>query len=74
LLLGSDDEEVSPARCQEMARRSIAAGSKVDVVLYPGATHGFDDPGPSRQSIAGNRFALEDALMRAIAFVERVRD
>ena len=74
LLLGSDDEEVSPARCQEMARRSIAAGSKVDVVLYPGATHGFDDPGPSRQSIAGNRFALEDALKRAIAFVERVRD
>ena len=74
LLIGSDDEEVSPARCQEMARRSIAAGSKVDVVLYPGATHGFDDPGPSRQSIAGNRFALEDALKRAIAFVERVRD
>src|SRR4029450_690090 len=40
LLLGSDDEEVSPASCQEMARRSIAAGSKIDVVLYPGATHG----------------------------------
>ena len=74
LLLGSDDEEVSPARCQEMARRSIAAGSKVDVVLYPGATHGFDDPGRSRQSIPGNRSALEDALKRAIAFVETVRD
>lgn len=74
LLLGADDEEVSPARCQEMAQRSIAAGSKVDVVLYPGATHGFDDPGPSRQSIPGNRFALEDALKRAIAFVERSRD
>ena len=74
LLLGADDEEVSPARCQEMARRSIAAGSKVDVVLYPGATHGFDDPGSSRQSIPGNRFALEDALKRAIAFVERSRD
>jgi carboxymethylenebutenolidase len=74
LLLGSDDEEVSPARCQDMARRSIAAGSKVDVVLYPGATHGFDDPGRSRQSVPGNRSALEDALKRAIAFVERLRD
>jgi carboxymethylenebutenolidase len=74
LLLGSDDEEVSPTRCQDMARRSIAAGSKVDVVLYPGATHGFDDPGRSRQSVPGNRSALEDALKRAIAFVERVRD
>ena len=74
LLLGSDDEEVSPARCQDMAQRSIAAGSKVDVVLYPGATHGFDDPGRSHQSIPGNRSALEDALKRAIAFVERIRD
>jgi carboxymethylenebutenolidase len=74
LLLGSDDEEVSPARCQDIARRSIAAGSKVDVVLYPGATHGFDDPGRSRQSVPGNRSALEDALKRAIAFVERLRD
>jgi carboxymethylenebutenolidase len=74
VLLGSDDEEVSPARCQDMAQRSIAAGSKVDVVLYPGATHGFDDPGRRRQSIPGNRFALEDALKRAIAFVERLRD
>lgn len=74
LLLGSDDEEVSPARCQDMAQRSVAAGSKVDVVLYPGATHGFDDPGRSRQSISGNRSALEDALKRAIAFVERARN
>jgi len=74
LLLGSDDEEVSPARCQDMAQRSIAAGSKIDVVLYPGATHGFDDPGRSHQSIPGNRSALEDALKRAIAFVERLRD
>ena len=74
LLLGSDDEEVSPARCQDMAQRSIAAGSKIDVVLYPGATHGFDDPGRRRQSIPGNRAALEDALKRAIAFVERLKD
>jgi dienelactone hydrolase len=74
LLLGSDDEEVSPARCQDMAGRSIAAGSKIDVVLYPGATHGFDDPGRRHQSIPGNRAALEDALKRAIAFVERFKD
>lgn len=74
LLLGSDDEEVSPARCQDMAQRSTAAGGKIDVVLYPGATHGFDDPGRRHQSIPGNRSALEDALKRAIAFVERLKD
>ena len=54
-----------------MAQRSIAAGSKVDVVLYPGATHGFDDPGRSHQSISGNRSALEDALTRAIRMAEQ---
>jgi dienelactone hydrolase len=74
LLLGSDDEEVSPARCREMARRSTEAGSKIDVVLYPGATHGFDDPGGRHQSIPANRSALEDALKRAIAFAERLQN
>ena len=74
LLLGSDDEEVSPARCQDMARRSIDAGARIDVVLYPGATHGFDDPGNRHQSIPANRSALEDALKRAIAFVERLKN
>jgi carboxymethylenebutenolidase len=74
LLLGSDDEEVSPARCQDMAQRSIASGSKVDVVLYPGATHGFDDPGRSHQSIPGNRSALADALKRALALLEGSKD
>jgi carboxymethylenebutenolidase len=57
-----------------MAKRSVEAGGKVDVVLYPGATHGFDDFGRRRQSIPANRLALEDALKRAIAFVERLRD
>jgi dienelactone hydrolase len=74
LLLGSDDEEVPPVRCQSMAERSIARGGKIDVILYPGATHGFDDPGRQRQSIPGNRSALEDAMRRAITFAERLRD
>jgi dienelactone hydrolase len=70
MLLGSDDEEVSPERCQDVARRSIAAGSKIDVVLYPGATHDFDDPGRKRQSIPANAAASADARKRAIGFVE----
>lgn len=74
LLLGSDDEEVSPARCQDMARRSTEAGGRIDVVLYPGATHGFDDPGSRHQSIPANRSALEDTLKRAIAVVERLKN
>ena len=74
MFLGSDDEEVSPERCKDVAERSVAAGSKIDVVLYPGATHDFDDPGPRRQSVAANSAAQADALIRAIAFVEAVKD
>ena len=47
MFLGSDDEEVSPERCQDVAQRSIVAGSTINVILYPGATHDFDDPGPA---------------------------
>jgi len=74
MFLGSDDEEVSPARCQGMVQRSAATGGRIEVVLYPGATHGFDDPGRRRQAIPGNRAALQDALKRAIMFVEGLKD
>ncbi|WP_246801586.1 dienelactone hydrolase family protein [Bradyrhizobium genosp. L] len=73
MLLGSDDEEVSPERCQEVAQRSIAAGSKIDVTLYPGATHDFDDPGRRRQSVPANAAALKDAMVRAIAAVDALK-
>ncbi|PDT73625.1 dienelactone hydrolase [Bradyrhizobium sp. C9] len=74
MLLGSDDEEVSPERCQDVARRSIAAGSRIDVVVYPGATHDFDDPGRNRQSNPANSTALRDATLRAIAAVDGLKD
>ncbi|WP_249159195.1 dienelactone hydrolase family protein [Bradyrhizobium jicamae] len=74
MLLGADDEEVSPQRCQEFAQRSIAAGSRIDVTLYPGATHGFDDPGRKRQSVPGNAAATADVLKRAIAIVDALKD
>jgi dienelactone hydrolase len=74
LFLGSDDEEVSPTRCLDVARRSRDAGSNIDAILYQGATHGFDDPGPRRQFVQGNRDALDDVLKRAIAVVEGLKD
>jgi dienelactone hydrolase len=73
MFLGSDDEEVSPDICQRVAERSRKAGSPIDVVLYPGATHGFDDPGTSRQSEPANRAASADAFQRAIAAVQARR-
>jgi dienelactone hydrolase len=73
MYLGSDDEEVSPTICQHVAERSREAGTPIDVTLYPGATHDFDDPGEKRQSVPGNAAAKEDAMQRAGAMVEGMK-
>lgn len=71
VLHGSADEEVSPGRCRDLADRSRADGGDVTLVLYPGATHGFDSPARSRQRVEANRQAAEDALARALALFDR---
>jgi dienelactone hydrolase len=71
MFLGADDEEVSPALCQQAAERSRQAGSRIDVTIYAGATHDFDDPLSRHQSVAGNQAALNDVLVKAIATVAR---
>jgi dienelactone hydrolase len=73
MFLGSDDEEVSPDICRRVAERSRSSGSPIDVIWYDGATHDFDDPGASRQSIPGNQAARRDALQRAIELVQARR-
>jgi carboxymethylenebutenolidase len=74
MFLGSDDEEVSPAICQQVAQRSIEAGAPISVAFYPGATHDFDDPGQRRQSVPGNVAAKADAMARAAAMVEKTKE
>jgi carboxymethylenebutenolidase len=65
---GSGDEEVSPRRCAELVAKSQAIGGDIQVQLYPDATHGFDDPSPSRQDDEANASATRDAIPRAIGF------
>jgi carboxymethylenebutenolidase len=67
LLLGSDDEEVSPTICREVAARTPSA---IQLRWYEGATHDFDDPGKARQAVAANRVAQADALQRAAPFFD----
>ena len=69
---GSADAEVSPRRCAELVAKSQAGGGDIQFQLYPGATHGFDDPSPSRQSDDANASATRDAIPRAIAFFASV--
>ncbi len=44
MMLGSADEEVSPERCQKWAAKAKKSGSEIQVILYEGAEHNFDDP------------------------------
>jgi dienelactone hydrolase len=68
LMIAGADEEVSPERCEEFAKKARAGGNDLKVIVYPGAWHNFDDPSKSKQSQPANRHATEDALRRAEAF------
>jgi dienelactone hydrolase len=70
MFLGADDEEVSPVICQHVAERSVGAGTNIAVMLYPGATHDFDDPGERRQAVPGNQAAKAAAMARAAAVID----
>jgi carboxymethylenebutenolidase len=65
---GTADEEVSYRRCQTLVERGRKAGGDIEMTLYPGATHGFDDPGRARQNLPANRSAKDDATERALRF------
>ena len=71
MFMGAEDEEVSPALCQRVADRSRQAGSPIDVTLYPGATHDFDEPSSRRQATPGNQAAMNDALVKAASWLDR---
>jgi dienelactone hydrolase len=71
VLMGLADEEVSPKRCEKLVNESRAAGGDIEIRLYDGAAHGFDDPSAKRQKVDANAEATEDALARAVAFFAR---
>ncbi|MBS0240821.1 MAG: dienelactone hydrolase family protein [Proteobacteria bacterium] len=49
LILSGELDDWTPAEpCKQMAERAKAAGEPVDIVVYPGAHHGFDSRGPKR--------------------------
>jgi len=70
MLIASDDDEVSPKRCQDLAARSRAARAPLELVVYDGAEHNFDDPGRSKQSRDANRRATADARARTARFFD----
>jgi carboxymethylenebutenolidase len=72
LLIGSQDEEVAPLPCRELAERTVGRGvSHFELVWYDGATHSFDDPGVRRQSLQANLTARSDSMVKAEQFFQR---
>ena len=68
VFMGTADEEVSPQRCESLVGASRASGGDIAIVLYDGATHGFDDPSPKRQRVEANAAAAEAAVAAAVRF------
>lgn len=70
MMIASSDEEVSPKRCEEFAQKAGAYGSNLELIVFPGAEHNFDDPSKAKQSNPANRRATADAMRRAEAFFD----
>ena len=68
---GTDDEEVSSRRCGAFVARSRTLGGDIDIRVYDGATHGFDDPSAKRRRVEANADAAGDAVARAQRFFAR---
>ena len=66
--MGTADDEVSPQRCGALVEKSRAQRADVEIRFYEGATHGFDDPGRSRQDVTANATANADDRTRALDF------
>jgi carboxymethylenebutenolidase len=68
MLIAGSDEEVSPERCQEFAKKARADGNDLKFFTYPGAWHNFDDPSKTKQDVPANHKATEDAHRRVESF------
>jgi len=49
ILIGDQDDWTSASWCQQMVADPDRKGSPIDLVVYPGAWHSFNYPGPPRQ-------------------------
>ena len=68
VFMGTADEEVSPKRCEAFVASSREQDGDIAITLYPGATHGFDDPSTKRQEVEANAEATEDAVEKSVRF------
>jgi carboxymethylenebutenolidase len=71
MFVAADDTEVSAKACIAWQKRVRSAGGTIELIVYEGAQHDFDDPSPSRQRNEANAVATRDAVRRAEEFFAR---
>jgi dienelactone hydrolase len=62
MLYGADDELMQPQRCEALANELRHGGSRVDIIVYPGAVHQWDGGMERRligRQLRGCRFRVE---------------
>ncbi|MEG3179350.1 dienelactone hydrolase family protein [Sphingomonas sp. LT1P40] len=75
VFMGTADEEVSPKLCQTFVDRSKAAGNDIALRMFEGATHSYDTPTKSRQSVQANATAKAATEADVLAFLAaRLKD
>ncbi len=74
ILVGDKDDWTPASYCRNMMMRRNGKGAPVTLIVYPGATHAFNAPGPPRQYM-GHHFvhdpqATADAWKRVRNFLQ----
>ena len=68
VFVGTADQEIDPNECSALVEKSRAEHADITLTVYPGATHDFDDPSPSRARVPANAAATRDATTHAQEF------
>lgn len=74
LLIGDSDDWCSPNLCENMIKKLAPESKPVEFVLYPGATHSFDNP-QARGFYLGHNLqysqsATDDSIKRTLQFLK----
>lgn len=71
LFMGEADRGASPGICEALVDRSRKAKGDIELTLYAGVGHGFDEPGRRTQEVELNAKATADVRARAEVFFQR---
>jgi carboxymethylenebutenolidase len=65
LTVGTADEEVSATVCETFAKRAKQRGADLEVVVFEGAEHNYDDPSKKKRSNPADEKATAETMRRA---------